>query len=64
MTFKESDTLSGGDNITVFDTPFGKVRPGLIDRTRAVLTHGITRNKNAKPSTASDKTCTSVEGCM
>jgi omega-amidase len=25
MTFKESDTLSAGDSITTFDTPFGKV---------------------------------------
>ena len=29
ITFKESDTLTGGDRITVFDTPFGRVGVGI-----------------------------------
>ena len=29
ITFKESDTLTGGDGITVFDTPFGRVGVGI-----------------------------------
>lgn len=29
MTFKESETLSGGDSVTTFDTPYGKVGLGI-----------------------------------
>mmetsp|Transcript_15434 Transcript_15434/g.17479 ORF Transcript_15434/g.17479 Transcript_15434/m.17479 type:complete len:287 (+) Transcript_15434:64-924(+) len=29
ITFKESDTLTGGDQITTFDTPYGKVGVGI-----------------------------------
>mmetsp|Transcript_16899 Transcript_16899/g.20851 ORF Transcript_16899/g.20851 Transcript_16899/m.20851 type:complete len:288 (+) Transcript_16899:171-1034(+) len=29
ITFKESDTLTGGDKVTTFDTPYGKVGVGI-----------------------------------
>ena len=29
ITFKESETLSGGDQVTTFDTPYGKVGVGI-----------------------------------
>mmetsp|Transcript_60949 Transcript_60949/g.137841 ORF Transcript_60949/g.137841 Transcript_60949/m.137841 type:complete len:188 (-) Transcript_60949:366-929(-) len=29
ITFRESDTLTGGDKVTVFDTPFGKIGIGI-----------------------------------
>lgn len=29
ITFKESDTLSAGDTVTVIDTPYGRIGVGI-----------------------------------
>jgi apolipoprotein N-acyltransferase len=47
ITFKESDTLTGGDGITVFDTPFGRVGVGICYDIRFPELAQLMREKGA-----------------
>ena len=47
ITFKESDTLTGGDKITVFNTPFGRVGVGICYDIRFPELAQLMRDKGA-----------------
>ena len=44
ITFRESDTLTGGDKLTLFDTPWGRVGVGICVRRAALSDRGSPRN--------------------
>jgi len=48
ITFKESETLAGGDAITVFDTPWGKVGVGVCYDLRFPEMASVMRQRGAK----------------
>jgi omega-amidase len=48
ITFKESDTLTGGDQVTVFDTPFCKIGVGICYDIRFPLLSMLMRQRGAQ----------------
>lgn len=48
ITFKESDTLTGGDRLAVFDTPYGKVGLGICYDIRFPYLAMLLRQAGAK----------------
>jgi len=47
ITFKESDTLTGGDSATVFDTPYGRIGIGICYDIRFPMLANVYRDAGA-----------------